>query len=86
MTWRRVGFSETPRIVRSASGCRLAATSQKAADDGSPGTCTCGIARNRVPPWTLIDQEPSGPCTRLMLAPRAVSIRSLWSRVATLSI
>ena len=73
----RVGLSETPRTVTSPPGIIAAAAQKKAAADGSPGTTTwvptsaCGPGRVR---------RPSG--WRCRVAPKAGSIRSVWSRLA----
>ena len=81
---RRVGFVPTPRSVRSASGWMAAATSQKAAADGSPGTCS-SIAATAEPP-SISTTAPVAPSIQLRTAmPRARSMRSVWSRVATAS-
>ena len=57
-----------------------AATRKNAADEMSAGTSTC-VARNVCPPLTEA-VAPSRP-TR---TPKAVSIRSVWSRVGAGSV
>ena len=91
ITARRVGFAPTPRSVRSASGWMAAATSQNAAADTSPGTRS-SIACTVRPPSIVIatapsarpDASSSSRSVRTAI-PRARSIRSVWSRVATAS-
>ncbi len=81
MMARRVGFTPTSRSRSSASGWMAPATSQKAAADTSPGTRS-SIACTVVPP--CIDQVTAPSVTpRSTGTPRARSIRSVWSRVAT---
>ena len=75
----RVGFISTLRIVTSDPGTIEAATIQKPADDGSPGT---SISRARSSASPRIDT--TSPST-VSSAPKPRSIRSLWSRVGTLS-
>jgi len=80
----RVGFIPTFSTTNSLPGTIDAATSQKAAEEGSPGTTIdCGFS-SASPVIEMI--RPSGTSSTLSAAPKPVSIRSLWSRVATGSI
>ena len=82
MMARRVGFVLTPSRRSSASGWIEAATSQKAAPDGSAGTVSSmaatGPGRRGHTAWAAVRCES----TRARSTPRARSIRSVWSRVA----
>ena len=84
MMARRVGLTPTSRSVSSASGWIDAATSQNAAADTSPGT-RWSIACTALPPSTDQAAPPSGSVARSTGMPRARSMRSVWSRVATRS-
>ena len=82
MTARRVGLTPTSRRISSASGWMAPATSQNAAAETSPGTrsvtaCTEPLLRPSRPP-----RRPRRS-VRSTGTPRARSIRSVWSRVAT---
>ena len=61
------------------------ATSQKAAPDGSEGTVSAIAAGSRGPSRRTVC-APSGPVVSSTAMPRARSIRSVWSRVATDSV
>ncbi len=77
----RVGFISTLRIVTSDPGTIDAATIQKPADEGSPGTVmSCGFSS--ASPWIAISL-PSGVSSTVSSAPKPRSMRSLWSRVGT---
>ena len=84
MTARRVGLTPTSWMTSSASGWIAPATSQNAAAETSPGTCSA-IAATALPPSTVQATEPSAASVRSTGTPRARSIRSVWSRVATAS-
>ena len=87
MTARRVGLTPTPRSVSSASGWIAAATSQNAAAETSPGTRSLDRTHRR-PSFETDRHRPAGPAARPRsrpATPRARSIRSVWSRVATAS-
>ena len=71
----RVGESRTPSSRTSESGRTSAATTRKAALEASPGTSTV-VPRRLWPPTTLA-ASPS----RSSLAPKAGSMRSVWSRL-----
>ena len=73
----RVGLSPTFSMVRSAPGTSAPATSQNAAELMSPGTTTCWPVRE-APGLTLTWRPISPPTSKS--APKALSIRSLWSR------
>ena len=60
----------------SAPGTIAAAASQNAAEDGSPGTCRCPPTSSST--GTTVTRRP----LRWTAAPRRVSIRSVWSRLA----
>ena len=80
----RSGFSITPSTVTSAPGTTSPAASGKAAEDGSPGTATV-VPANDWPPFRLTRQpEPTGwtPTS----TPKAVSMRSVWSRLGSASV
>ena len=82
MTARRVGLTPTSRRTSSASGWMAPATSQNAAAETSPGTrsvTACTVS----PPSTVTATAPSADPVRSTGTPRARSIRSVWSRVAT---
>ena len=88
MTARRVGLTPTPADLSSASGWIAPATSQKAAAETSPGTRS-SIARTVTPP-SIGPRDPADrpgwpTSSRSTATPRARSIRSVWSRVATAS-
>ena len=86
MMARRVGFVLTPSRRSSASGWIAAATSQNAAPDGSAGTVS-STRRDRGragQPDRRGGRRPPSP--RRTATPRARSIRSVWSRVATASV
>ena len=82
MTARRVGLTPTPRRVSSASGWMAPATSQNAAAETSPGTRSW-TACTDTPPSTVTATRPSAASSRSTGTPRALSMRSVWSRVAT---
>ena len=67
----RVGFRPTASMVTSDSGRTAAATAQKAAADGSPGTDRSS-GRSREPPATA-----TAPPARATGAPNASSARSV---------
>ena len=85
MTARRVGLTPTSRRRSSASGWIAPATSQKAAaDDVARDPLVdrlhdCASLESRPP------APPSPPARAGPPTPRARSIRSVWSRVATAS-
>ena len=75
----------TPSITTSEPGVISAATSGKAAEDGSAGTTT-GAGRSSGWPFSAMRRPVA---LRRHLRPRRRnrrSIRSVWSRVASLSI
>ena len=72
----RDGFSATPSITSSEPGAMAAATTQNAADDGSPGTVNSN--GDGAPAVTCIARSP----IRVIGAPSAASMRSVWSRLA----
>ena len=74
----RLGLSPTFSTVSSAPGVIAAATSQKAAELMSPGTST--VCPCRLEPGVTVTTVRSGPLTS-SCAPKARSIRSLWSRL-----
>ena len=76
----RVGFISTFSIVMSDPGVISAATSGKAAEEGSPGTAM--VWRVSVPwPVTRMMRAPSAPTSTSISAPKPFSIFSVWSRV-----
>ena len=85
MMARRVGFVLTPSRCSSASGWIDAATSQNAAAEGSAGTVS-SMAATVDGPATRTVCRPSGAAPSSTATPRARSIRSVWSRVATASV
>ena len=80
----RVGFMPTLAMMMSDPGTIDAATAQNAADEGSPGT-TMSCARSSASPLSEM-MRPSGVSSTVRSAPKPLSIRSEWSRVATGSI
>ena len=84
MTARRVGLTPTSWMTSSASGWTAPATSQNAAAETSPGTCS-SIAATALPPSLSRPPSHRPPSVRSTGTPRARSIRSVWSRVATAS-
>ncbi len=58
------------------------ATSQNAAAETSPGTRSFTVCTAN-PPWIVQATDPSGASDRSTGTPRARSMRSVWSRVAT---
>ena len=85
MMARRVGFVLTPSRRSSASGWMEPATSQNAAADGSPGTMS-SMARGVAGPVRVTTWRPRASVDSRTATPRARSIRSVWSRVATASV
>jgi hypothetical protein len=80
---RRVGLTPTPTRVSSASGWQAPATSQKTAEERSPATRSSSGA-TVWPPRRLTTTPPGvAPSELSTETPRARSIRSVWSRVAT---
>ena len=80
----RKGLSSMPSTVTSEPGVIRAATSGKAAEDGSPGTLT-RVPVSDWPPGRMMRR--SGPAyVTSTCAPKARSMRSVWSRVASGSI
>ena len=78
----RDGLSPTPSIVTSDPGTISAATSGKAAEDGSPGT-TIGAA---VELGLALDRDPPTAAALGLartVAPKWRSMRSVWSRVGS---
>ena len=84
MMARRVGFVLTPSRCSSASGWIDPATSQNAAPDGSAGTVS-SIAATAAGPARRTSWRPSSIIASVTVTPRARSMRSVWSRVATAS-
>ena len=78
----RAGLRPTPRTVTREPGTIRAATSAKAAEDGSPGTST-SAARNSGWPRRLDDPAGAEPARTTTCAPKCRSMRSVWSRVAS---
>ena len=74
----RLGLRPTFSTVSSAPGVMAPATSQKAAELMSPGTTTCWPRRQA--PGTTVTSVWPGPPT-VSSAPKARSMRSLWSRL-----
>ncbi len=72
----RVGLSARPSTTSSEPGVIAAATTQNAADDGSPGT------ENSSGPGAPAVTRTARSSTRTTGAPRAPSMRSVWSRLA----
>ncbi len=85
MMARRVGFVLTPSSRSSASGWIEAATSQNAAAEGSDGTVS-STAATAVGPATRTVCGRRAPAPSSTATPRARSMRSVWSRVATASV
>ena len=85
MMARRVGFVLTPSSDSSASGWIDAATSQKAAADGSAGTVSA-MALTLAGPASRTTCRPRSSIVAVTSTPRARSMRSVWSRVATVSV
>ncbi len=77
----RSGLSSTPSTVTSDPGVISAATRGKAADEGSPGTRMEAARRRWAPAMRM--RRPSGTSSTSTAAPKARSIRSVWSRVAS---
>ncbi len=72
-------------MVMSEPSTISAATMANAAELGSPGTAiTCGLRLRR--PSTRMVRTPSSPVSISIVAPKAASIRSVWSREGTGSI
>ena len=81
----RVGLSPTFSITRSDPGTSSAATTKKAADEGSPGTSMVwGLSSASPTSWIV--RVPSGATSTDSCAPKPFSMRSEWSRVGTGSI
>ena len=81
----RVGLMPTFSIVSSAPGTTSAAINQNAAELMSPGTTTCCPCS--CAPGCTITVGPSAACGWLIRsAPKARSMRSLWSRESAGSI
>ena len=79
---KRVGFISTFSTVTSEPSTISAATIGKAAELGSPGTTIfCGLRLAR--PSSRMIRAPSSPVPVSIAAPKAASIRSVWSRVGT---
>ena len=75
----RSGFSITPSTVTSDPGTTRAAASGKAAEDGSPGTATW-VPFSVCPPGRRM-RQPAPSSVTSSSAPKARSIRSVWSRL-----
>ncbi|MNV66474.1 hypothetical protein D3C71_1592300 [compost metagenome] len=69
----------TPSTVTSEPGVTRAAARGKAAEDGSPGTAT-KVPLRRWPPARRM-RQPSPSSVTSTTAPKARSIRSVWSRL-----
>ena len=78
----RVGFISTFSITMSDPGTTNAATSAKAAEEGSPGTA---MVRPVSLPWPSMKmwRTPCSSVSTERLAPKPFSIFSVWSRVIT---
>ncbi len=81
----RRGLMPTAGKVTSEPGTRRAATTGKAAEEGSAGTRTFCPVRSGWP-LTLIARPPLPSSSTFTFAPKPVSIFSVWSRVASCSI
>ena len=75
----RSGLSITPSTVTSEPGTTSAAARGKAAEDGSPGTATW-VPLSFWPPGRRM-RQPSPSSLTSTSAPKARSIRSVWSRL-----
>ena len=78
-------FIITPSIMMSEPSAISAATIGKAAEEGSPGTTT---GEGRSSGWPVrVMRRPASPCgSTITSAPKWRSMRSVWSREASLSI
>ena len=71
----RVQFAPMPSMTIRERGTSTAAAAWKAADDGSPGTCSAPSSSSS---WAAtVTRSPS----RAIRTPAAASIRSVWSRL-----
>ena len=82
----RSGLSPTPSIVTSEPGTISAATSGKAAEDGSPGTTIGAAASSGWPSTVMRRPPPSLGLGRDRARRNGASMRSVWSRVGCGSI
>ena len=76
----RVQFTPTPRRTSREPGTSTPAAMAKAALDGSPGTTSSSSVSSSVP--ATVTWRP----LRCTVTPAAVSMRSVWSRLAAGSV